>query len=491
PAHSAASSPRRPTWSRRRAAENVADAARAGARRGLRRHPEQAVLLRDQDVAERLIRAGNREAAEAVMQARSTAAVPREVLQSVGADRGLYFMGRRVPGLTRVADAISLARGRARRAISEVFHSERLVSPRAWALFEQVPGTAMIRHSKHWRSRGEAHARALEWTMMFRDSAAASKEFQGTFRERLSDLARRFGQVDRDQLRRGIEAGDTSIPGVEEFHQLAEDLRLTVNELAGVEIPRLENYLSHILNPEVRDALGKAPSYRQGRATFSPALKRKLEGTIDELNEEFREFLLGADEQLIAKLGGRRDVNLFLDDPFEIMSIYIDQAARFIRFKMFERMAIDAGFIDFINMPAIRKAIKHNKRVFKKVAKLSRKAERLEKRAEESRAKAEEIEREIREQPFQRTRLRSEAVQKEVQAESIAEHVDDLGRLGDEITAELEQAVGRRRELIEQRKQALPESKHPRRVLEAARERQQQLPSSRSWGRWPGTACSP
>jgi hypothetical protein len=403
-------------------------------------------LLSTEDAAGRLLKGGNPEAAERVLGGRSVAQASKAELADVGIAKGVYFARRyHIDALDGVYDAVSKGRGKARAKIAEFFLAPRAdgtarISPEMWRRFERVPGFSRIRNNPALKRKGIANVKALEWTMGWRDSGIAAKNLKGELGSQLEELFTRFGQGDKNALRTAIESGKhEGAEGAAELAGFFENARQAINEITGSNIPKFENYLTHILTDDARQAVGKAGGMGQ-----APGLKRKILKSIDEANED---FLKEGSERLRARFGGEIP-QLFKDDPWEIAYDYIHQAERFTRSRLFEKSMQDAGLFHFFNDKAVKAAFKGNKRLDRQAEKLAAKGARAEARYGERKAAAAEVRTEIEGSPFAPPSAEKAAALEGRLADAGAD-VDEFAAQADDIDSALTELVNQGDDLAE------------------------------------------
>ena len=416
-------------------ASTAAKGGTAGARGGR-------LAMSTDDVAGRLINARDTVNAERVLASRSAAAAPREALQAVDVDAGAMFANRiRVRPLDGVYGAMSRATGRMRRVAADTIANR--VKPETWAKFERVPGVHAIRTNPRLKAAGVANVKALEWTLGWRDSGIGARNLRAEYGDRLNDLAGRFADADRGAITRALEAPDAVVDGSEEFRSFFDDIANDVEELTGVKVPRLENYVSHVLTDEAREALRKPGAAQAYGSKATPFLqKRGREGTIEEINAQFMEDAYDASRN---KYGPKVD-KLFKDDPFEIANSYLDQVERFVRIRAFERAMQDAGLFHYFNEKSIRKVLKGNKKRIKKATKATARQATAQATAEEVDAQRRAVEGYIEREPFESPKA-TRAADVGADLTEQEELVDDLARQDQELADEFARLAEERQAL--------------------------------------------
>lgn len=428
--------------------------------------------LSTDDVARRLVRAGDTANAERVLAGRSAAAAPREALERVGVDRGAVFANRwRVRPLDGISDVTSRAFGRTRRKAADLIGNK--VSDDLWSKFERVPGTRQIRNNPRFQQEGTANVKALEWVLGWRDSGITARNLRRQYADQLNDLAGKYGAdpENRRAIVRALESGGGIVPGAEEFRSFFDNIVGDIEQATGIQMPTLQNYVSHVLTPEAREAL-RRPGRRSGSRAASFLQHRGREGTIEEINEQ---FIADAYDASRAKFGPKVD-KLFNDDIFEIANSYLNQVERFVRTRAFEKSIADAGLADFFNEASVRKVLKGNQRRLKRAAKASAKQERAQAQADRRGQQARAVEGIIARRPFT-GEAAGQADDLGVELGQQEELVDDLARQDEEINEELAQLAEERQALEAAEADALPED--PRSTVETAEAERTELEAGR------------
>lgn len=431
------------------------------------------VALSTDDVAESLIRGGDAASAERVLSSRSAAAAPREALEAAGVDAGAMFAGRwRVRPLDGVYGTMSRATGRVRRVAADQIANR--VKPETWAKFERVPGVHAIRTNPRLKQQGVANVKALEWALGWRDAGTSARNLRREYGDRLNELARQFGDTDRGAITRALEADDAVVPGSNEFRSFFDDIANDVEEVTGAKVPRLKNYVSHVLTDEAKAALRKAGQASPAGGRANPFLQhRGRKGTIEEINTQFMEDAYDASRN---KFGSRVD-KLFKDDPFEIAKSYLDQVERFVRTRAFERAMQDAGLFHYFNEKAIKKVLKGNKKRYKKITKATARQAATQASAEDVDAQRRAVEGYIEREPFEAPRT-TRAEDSGADLAEQEELVDDLAEQDQELTDEFARLAEERQALqaseraaIEDPNETIARAETERADLETGRQR--------------------